>query len=1158
MKTLASETFPLSGNRLIEASAGTGKTYTITNLYLRLLLGQRDGGEPLAVSQILVLTFTIAATEELRSRIRHRINEARRAFLQDEDQGDPFLRHLLNNSTDRTRDTKLLAAALQLMDEASIFTIHGFCARVLADHAFETGTLFDQDLDADKDALLELAAEDCFRSYILTLPQSEKELALSIWDSPAKLQEKIKPFLFRSRLTLLPPEAPVSPEDLEGKIQRAKAMWLRDDFEAIIKDAGFYANSTCVTRLPIMTEWCRGDELNTDLWQHWTSAALEKTRQRKGHELPGHPLIDLIDEIVDATARQGWNLWHRVVRIIRDNLARYKADLAQLTLDDLLTRVNEALAQDGGRWLAPHLARRWPVAMIDEFQDTDDIQYEIFRQVYSGPGEQSLLFIGDPKQAIYQFRGADVYTYINARRAIDPNEDIFSLATNWRSSTPLINAVNTLFDQSGIFDNDDDIPFERVEPSPVSGNRDFIDSSGSDKPITLALYSNSGEKLTLDKARQLAMAHAAEETSRLLTGAARGEVQVDGKPLQAGQIAFLVRNRRDARAARDALAARQIHSVYVTLESVFLSDTAEDLKLILQAVLEPTSERALRAALAVPLMQATAHEIDTLSRDVIAQQQLLEEFQHYHELWSTLDIATMLDKLIERRQLAAKWFGHPDGERQITNLRHLTELLQQRSAVAPGMHRLLKWYTREKLDAESVAGDERQLRLESDRDLVQIVTMHASKGLEYDVVMIPMAVFTAPSSSQSGPYLFHDTRDERFHTFLDFSDDETHKEMHIREQLAEDMRLLYVAITRAKHKCYIGLANTGSLRNAALKKLLKLEDLTPGAVEASVRERLPDDLFDIEAIESVNTTPWPGAGEPAGLRPPPRKPVTRSDWRLHSYTGMSRQITAVEPEPDSTDIHLQPGFADDEVQSGAAGARLDRFNFPRGPKAGIALHTLLEDLDFTLPPSEQQQFIARCVDRAGIVLQRDAWIQVVTDWMADVLATPFADGAGLETISRRNRLDEMEFHLPIDTDARLLGLLKAQGYMAPNATLSVDKLAGMLTGLIDLVFESGGKFWLVDYKSNHLGDTTSAYTLDPMREAMTHHQYDLQYLLYCVALNRYLRARVPGFSWDAQFGGVRYLFLRGMTGKDDITGIYGDKPDEALIDRLDTALGGER
>ncbi|HKI74881.1 MAG TPA: PD-(D/E)XK nuclease family protein, partial [Pseudomonadales bacterium] len=318
---------------------------------------------------------------------------------------------------------------------------------------------------------------------------------------------------------------------------------------------------------------------------------------------------------------------------------------------------------------------------------------------------------------------------------------------------------------------------------------------------------------------------------------------------------------------------------------------------------------------------------------------------------------------------------------------------------------------------------------------------------------------------------------------------------------------------------------------------------------------LPAHLFELKRVVQATRTLWSPQRDTGDLRPPLPPPDTHSHWRVHSYTGVARRI--VDAEDAAAPQTFTPGFGDDELESEPASTtRFNRFTFPKGPRAGVALHTLLENLDFSRTMADQSEHISRCLARIGLTRNVEQWHKVLSDWMSDVTATSLATDVRLGDVIRSRRLDEMEFHFPLSTDAGMLNLLKSQGYLGAGATLDIKVLQGMMTGLIDLVFESRGRYFLVDYKSNFLGANFEDYRTVHLENAIRHHHYDLQYLIYCVALRRYLMSRLPDFDYATQFGGVYYLFLRGMNGTADGSGVYFDKPDEAFLDRLDDILGG--
>lgn len=1133
---------PIRGHQLIEASAGTGKTYTITNLCLRLLLGRNVPWQrPLAISEILILTFTIAATEELKQRIAERILQARNAFRLRDAGEDPYLEELMTSSDDLTRDLKLLAAAGQMMDEASIFTIHGFCARVLGEQAFESGALFDLSMNAERDHILKLASEDVFRRKILTLPAEIRENVMDTWPTPEKLATRLKGFLFRGALNMAPAFTEVDSEPLIRDALAAKKGWQQHQLEALLRSSDLNKGRTPIKRLDQMKQFSSepGAGLGSELWQIYSRPSLTGALKANGTP-PEHPVLDLIESVANRISQQNINLWHELFTDVQTTMVKMKEASNQMTVDDLLTSLAAAMSKDSSG-LADTIRTRWPVAMIDEFQDTDDIQSNIFGRAYRSSDHEALLMIGDPKQAIYSFRGADVFTYINAKRQAS---NVHTLEKNWRSTGQMVDATNFLFQKSGVFGNDRDIPFQPV--SAAHRDRDIKHAGVTLTPYEI--WSSEGPEGLIAKSnvipRDKLMAQAAEEVVRLLND---DRTTIDGTRISAGQIAFLVRSRAHALAVEQALKMRGIQSVYLTLESVFLQDTADDVKLILEAILEPTNDRAIRAALGTKLMQCSAQDIDRLTRDIDYQQQILAEFAGYHSLWLDQDIAPMMNKLIEQRQLASKWLGLPEGDRQMTNLRHLIEILQQHSANTPGMYQLLKWFAQEQRRAETVSEEERQLRLESDENLVKIVTMHAAKGLEYDIVMIPMPVFGSFRRDKKDPVLYHQESHEGYESILNLMPDDKALARQKQEEYDEDMRLLYVALTRARFRCYLGVPAFNRLSQSAVASVLGITDLKrDDDLHSRLKTSLPATFFDVLNVDMAPVTPLALSDrEHLELTLPPDTPSLDDRWRIHSYTGVSARLTATQ------ELENISGFADDDAideSSEKTGQLLTRHSFPRGARVGVVLHSLLEHIDFSL--SDHTEDCLRACRRLGLA---EDWLPVMTGWLNDILNAPLGD-TRLSEIHNQDRLDEMEFHFPLKAQPELIEFLTRAGYINPTR-LDHLRLEGMMTGLIDLLYRHNGQYFVVDYKSNHLGRSLEHYGRNNVTEAMHHHQYRLQYLIYTVAVHRMLTRKLPGYQYENHFGGVQYLFLRGMKPTSE-HGIYFDKPNLEDVITMEGLLTG--
>ncbi|WP_417222600.1 exodeoxyribonuclease V subunit beta [Amphritea sp.] len=1159
--------FPLSGRRLIEASAGTGKTYTITALYLRLLLGPQGLSSALRVDQILVVTFTEAATEELRDRIRSRIQDAFMVFRGAET-SDPFLLDLRDQQEDLQRSARILEYAGRQMDEAAIFTIHSFCQRMLRQHAFESGSLFETQLVADIAPLQRQALLDCWRELIYPAASDLSEAIQQIWSSPDKLQADLKPMLGKPDLTLIPALDTTCLEQKWQVSQQEREVFCQqwrdhleqsdEDLAELIQASGVNKNSyrkTSVAKwLAAIYAYVLGES------SVFPEEALEKLCQSRlaektpaGKTVPEHYLFQLCDEYLVSRLPLRELLLTMLRQRVEQRFAKLKQDYRLLSFDDLLSQLDAALQQDYSGLLASAIGKQYPVAMIDEFQDTDLLQYRIFSRLYPDNPERGLFMIGDPKQAIYGFRGADIFTYIKARREV---ADHYTLETNWRSSKQMIQGVNALFANSpSPFIYNDDIPFLPVKGAGKADKTPFTLYGRT--PAALQFWFD-GEPFVSkqDYLEQMALACACDIDIKL-RAAAEGQALIGEQSLQAKDIAILVRNRSEAAAVMAALADRGIPSVYLSgRDSVFNSREAFDLKLLLLAVAEPQDESRLRAALASSLLNYPASWLDRLSHDEQLWEQLVAEFTDYREKWLQLGVLPMLRRLMRQRQLAETLQQLPQGERRLTDLLHLGEILQRASMEQEGIAALLRWYNDQLMNPNGES-DEQRLRLESDAGLVTVITVHKSKGLEYPLVFLPFACTFRKASTP----LFHDEQDGLcFH--LDAKDEDS-LALAERERLAEDLRLLYVALTRSVYGCYIGLAGIADgrakksgLHRTALGYLL----LQGGGDDADLQVRL-------EALctgSSIACSQPPSGDQQRGLFDLPETPLPRCearqfnrrlrrDWRISSYSALVSHHTSA-PLPGLDLEVMDEKDAPDELQVDAVD---DIFSFPKGAQAGTFLHELFEVIDFT---DHEPGLEAMLEQKCQIAGYEPRWIPVLQQLLNDVLFTPLGSSderlpsPRLADISPRQRLVEMEFMLPSAglNASRLNQIIAEYDPLSQQAgVLAFDTLKGMLKGFIDLVFEYQGRYYILDYKSNHLGHQPELYAGAALEQAMIEHRYDLQYQLYTLALHRLLKMRLPDYDYERHVGGVFYLFLRGMRPNLPGSGVFHCRPDRQLVEQLD-------
>ncbi|MES9906162.1 MAG: exodeoxyribonuclease V subunit beta [Sedimenticola sp.] len=1183
MRSLKPLECPLKGRQLIEAGAGTGKTYTIAILFLRLLLQSQ-----LEVNRVLVVTFTEAATEELRERIRSRVSEALNHLLGLVDEPpDPLLQQLLDSIEDTRDAIQRLSDALVRMDESSIFTIHSFCGRVLQENAFESGMPFDVDLITDESLLRQGILRDFWRSSLVELDREETVWLLGEWATPDKLLKELHDALSHTELQIVPDVSRAAVEqawnEVEDCYQKLVGVWSSEGEEIRELLTTTKALNRRSYKKPLVASMfeemdalveggiCPG-KLPRQL-ERFTPGLLGKNT-KDGYEPPTHTLFDLAAKLTEIhagaieTRRGGWLA--QALNYLRDELSRRKQERRQLYFDDLLKRLDHALQGEGGDRLAVAVRNRFPVAMIDEFQDTDPLQYNIFNTLYSKQSDSkqpdsdqpdhALFMIGDPKQAIYSFRGGDIFTYMEARRETEQSGEQYSLDTNWRSSRALLQCVNALFGREAVtapFIYEEAIGYQQLSPGGRADSAPLrIDGKAPKAMQFWLMEGEEGGQLNIGDAKSLAAEAVAGRIVEMLQQADQGRLLIGDDPLQAHDIALLVRTHAEGDILRQALRQRGVASVALGNESVYFSDEAKELVLLLQALAEPENETALRAALVTRLLGCTLSGIALLRDDDIAWERMQQRFVGYRNAWFKQGFMVGFLELLHDQKVAQTLLVHVDGERRLTNLLHLAELLQIASMEQPGISGLLRWFS-EQREANS-EGKEAEMRLESDQQLVQIVTIHKSKGLEYPVVFLP---FPWSVGGRKNLLLFHDEKSHKLTLDLGSDHREEHSLLAQKESLAERLRLFYVAVTRAKHLFVMTWGDIKGAEHSAPAWLLhqvdgeEMPEVSMPTDLEGIRKELDEfakasgDNLAVETLPLVENSYRPeDSTPPVRLKVAVAEAILTCNRRIVSYSGLTAGVETERPDHDDLEaVSLETGPVDSV------------FNFPRGPRAGTFLHYLLEHVDFTALDSETlPEFLRLQLERHGF---DSVWVPTLERMLQDVVNTDLADDRfKLADIPRSSRLDEMEFHYPLNnlTVSGLQTVLKEFDYYRTTADgLTFAAVSGLMKGFIDLIVEHDGRFYIVDYKSNHLGNRPEDYDQDALQEAVSHHRYDLQYLIYTLALHRYLQLRLGDYDYERHFGGVYYLFLRGMRPGMPY-GIFHDRPDAELVGRLDElfASGG--
>ena len=1239
IKKLDLLTFPLAGNHLIEASAGTGKTYTIASLYVRLILGAADENDsdspipPQMPSSILVVTFTEAATEELRDRIRRRLEQAAAVFRSPLNHDDPFLQQLRQRYAQD--DPKKAAAfayrldqAAQAMDQAAIYTIHAFCQKMLRTHAFDSQSLFELKVNTDDIELKQEAARDYWRVHVQTLQEPLLQSALTILgNDPLNVLNQVRPLLTRGTLDLNQPPTTslaVAISQIDSVYcQRLAALrqpwregWLDTLATALTQTDtekqfnGSRIKSEKLQRwLSDLAIWVNSDQAQPLLpvslkeegfWKYLSPNGIAAALKKNCVLITNHPdqvnaalaaLAELPSQI-KALPSLTLAVWQHAAQWIGHRLHQEKQRRAEIGFDDMITRLDQALANtstEAENPLAKVLRCQFPLAMIDEFQDTDPAQYRIFSTIYPDQNstEHGLLLIGDPKQAIYAFRGADIFTYIHARQVIQPAHRT-TLDTNHRSSAPLVKAVNQLFSHADTVWKDGDGVFfhEQIPFFPVQSRHQSLALTIDNTPLAaIDFHFVAGlDEVNSTDYRYLTANHTAQQIANWLASPEQvhlpcGDKDATTRPIRAEDIAILVRSGREADIIRQALSRYGVRSVYLSdRDSVFQSQQAADMVLWLEAVVYPEDGNRVRRALATPSLAWSWQQLEQLVVNETFWEQQIKRFRDYRLLWQKNGVLAMLRQLLLDEAVPQRVLQETGGERVMTNFLHLAERLQADSAHLEGEQGLIR-HLNQLIEQPNLQQQEAILRLESEANLVKVVTIHKSKGLEYPVVFLPfVCAIRVPMQSQTSAFFIH--QPDGSPCFIAKGEEATPAQWQqfVTESQAEEMRLLYVALTRAKYHLALGMAAVVNrqvgVNQTAIGRLFGMAQPWPAEQWLHYLSQLQDED---PACFAVSTSPRMANASRAQINADDTLTTTEEakkftgtidhSWWIASYS-------ALLPDRHQRHIFSQPhpviedeGTVSMPVQrtpTPVNGVLQDIHRFEAGPRAGVFLHGLLQwaaEYGFAAAYAhdrERKRIIALRCQRRDL----SEWVEVFDGWLKLVLDTPLClDEAlpklRLADLAPHQVQTEMEFMLSIDAEvktSKLEQMIHPLFADAPRTPLNPRTLHGMFKGYIDLVIEHAGRYFVLDYKSNRLGKSDDDYQPAAMQAAMLQHRYDVQGVCYTLALHRLLQNRLTNYQPQHHLGGFVCFFIRGIESASQ--GLMVKQPSPTLISQLDQLFSG--
>ena len=1122
---------PLCGRKLIEASAGTGKTYSLIHIVLRLIVEER-----IPIERLLLVTFTKAATAELKMRVRELLIRAQQAYedcRDDDTRYDPTLIALIKKWRQAKIDPSVFQDAIDRLDDASICTIHSFCQKMLEEHKFSSSEGFDFEIGDDSDLRREVIEEFLREALTVSDDDEFKKLLLDTepWD----------------RILIALNSAP-----------KNATVKLFDDLLFIDPKTGQHAKK----------EWKKTDnQIN-----------LEKS------------LRSLLTQFIE---------------IAPETLKRKKRENGIRSFDDLLLDMYEEL---DNRAFVERVQSRYDGILIDEFQDTDPIQYTIFKRLFLDEDScaKSVFFVGDPKQSIYRFRNADINTYLTAQADIG---EICELKKNYRSSPTLLEGINRFFTESGAPFLDAGMGYSAIAAGSNKGPLLLKKGDSFEALPTFEIWTKEKAALnpTGDRNQQITLI--ANEIAALLSG---NVYKSENERLKPSDIAVLFRVKKYVPDFRAALAKKGIRVLFQDENSIFATEEAREMLLIIEALESPQDIKALRLARSTRLMgesinaiipEAFAHkgqsELD--DKAALKARELIEEAI---TIWNKRSVSAAIAKIMLECGTQKRLLPLQDGERQLANYQHLMEVLQEASLSLKGISGLARWL---KQQIQNPPDDEKyQLRLDSDADLVNVMTIHKSKGLEYPVIFLPFAnALELGSPGHHKTRVFKSIHNGRISfTFSFYPVYPNIDETLYHEEDLENLRLAYVAMTRASQRLVLPLTYYKSGKafkitsNAYAKTLTGKEKASQSDFETCLTHWLKDAPEGLAVQKIADDTQCLSWHKQSATRQDNNETdeelsaacgrVIPTSWFPTSYTAIARgaaetteRLTLIEEKEDSDESELMNRESFEKSEQQKDPQTLTIMDFERGLESGTFLHALFERIGFDIVKkaaegsAEAEATLNRHLTRLMIPFQYhlqpygiEGYLPVLNKLLKDVLCSKLVDKGvfGTQTDLRLCDLDaqqktaEMNFTIAIGSPAEghrpvsAKNLSKLLKHFDPLYHIEIDndrELRGYLTGAIDLAFEFDGRFFVLDWKGTKLADTAEGFSHERMLEEIQKHHYSLQYLIYLVALRRHLR--FCGIeNPDEKMGGIIYAFIRGIR-KDDPKpfGVFTARPPKALIACLD-------
>ncbi|BBI01348.1 exodeoxyribonuclease V, beta subunit [Buchnera aphidicola (Nipponaphis monzeni)] len=1153
---------PITGEILIQASAGTGKTFCIIIFYLRLLLNIKcnyQSNKYLSVQEILVLTFTNKSKDELIIRIKENIHTLKN-ICEGKPQVNKVLNKLFQNISNIPQAITVLQIAESNLKNAAIFTIHKFCQNIIYQNIFHINLFHKPKIIDNEDLLYLTTTVNFWRKYCYTLPEEIIRLINTYWKEPKDLLKEIKPILIHKtkiyqsyrfkQITLIQYY-----ENIINKIKSFKKKWnfiitKNNTFKQYLFNNITHSKKKVYNWINIITSWSH--EQTKSFFIPKELLLLKKIFINKNIFKAQHSFLKTITIFLNNNFSIKEFFLYKSITTIRNFIKHEKKISEKIEINDLISIVYQSLNKNNN-FLSNFIRKKFPVVLIDEFQDTSTQQYKIFETVYFNKKKVALILIADPKQSIYSFRGSNIFSYFKIYQRF---KTIYYLNVNWRSSYKVIESINTLFSQ---FKN----PF-------IFKNINFnISYANTCNKISFEIdnISQPGLSIFFKKAPIMCMSEYLNWSSNQcayniynwlsLGKKKRAVIYIKNKKkfVEAKDITILVRNKQESNYITTALNKYNISSFYHSYkEDIYHQKETIEIFTILQAILNFNNINQIKQALLTTIISKTIYDIDAINNNINILSSFVSMFKNYFHMWEKKGIFYLIKQIII--DFAIKNFSANLYNRQklLENVFKIADNLEYQSQFTNNQHTLLLWFADQINQSKNGIKNSYALNYNNFNN-INITTIHKSKGLEYPLVWIPFLI----NFSKIKKCIFYNKIN--LTSILDLYNEKKNLRKSQKEHLSEEIRLIYVALTRSILHNSIAIApvikgtrscknsftdihNSGfgyliqkgkKLSQSGLNKQLHTFDTNKNIKILS--EKIVQFKKNIIIDESSTKIKLHTINK-----------NIKDNWSIISFSKIASNTK-------NMSLYKEHYFKEKKILKYRNNKKLlNTHTFPRGKTYGKFLHKILKNCDFN--KTANCSLITQELNKINLSQE---WVYIIQSWIESIFNISLnTKHLILKNLEKQNYVKEFEFCLPLQKKINFEKINKLLKLYSPISKLSsnikYDKVVGVLKGFIDVIFYWNKKYYIIDYKSNWIGKNNNCYTFQKIYKIIANNNYDLQYIIYSLSLHRHLKNKMNGYSFKKNFGGVFYLFIRAFNQKHKNNGIFFTLPSYTLIQTLDTLL----